>query len=67
MPPAPLQIQLSSEDHEQVQTLLSVGIQPVRSILRALSLIHMMQGVSPLRMSAVAGIAVGKRGESTRT
>ncbi len=46
MPPAPLQIQLSSEDHEQLQTLLSGGVQPVRSILRALSLIQMVQGVS---------------------
>ncbi len=46
MPPAPLQIQLSSEDHEQLQALLSGGVQPVRSILRALSLIQMVQGVS---------------------
>jgi len=46
MPPAPLQIQLSSEDQEQLQTLLSGGVQPVRSILRALSLIQMVQGVS---------------------
>ena len=45
-PPALLQIQLSSEDHEQLQTLLSGGVQPVRSILRALSLIQMVQGVS---------------------
>jgi len=46
MPPAPLRIQLSSEDHEQLQTHLSGGVQPVRSILRALSLIQMVQGVS---------------------
>ena len=46
MPPAPLQIQLSSEDHERLQTLLSGGVQPVRSILRALSLFQMVQGVS---------------------
>ena len=46
MPPAPLQIQLSPEDHEQLQTLLSSGVQPVGSIFRALALIQMTQGVS---------------------
>jgi|GEM_PF-1599413 len=45
MPPAPLQIQLSSEDHEQLRTLLSSGVQPVRSVFRAHVLIQMVQGV----------------------
>ena len=48
MPPAPLQIQLASEDHEQLQTLLRSDVQPVRSIFRALVLIQMAQGVSAL-------------------
>ena len=51
MPPAPLQIQLSSEDHEQLRTLLSSGVQPVRSIFRALALIQMAQGVSALQIA----------------
>jgi len=51
MSPAPLQIQLSSEDHERLQTLLSGGAQPVRSTLRALVLLQMAQGVSALQIT----------------
>jgi len=51
VPPAPLQIQLSSEDHERLQTLLSGGVQPVRSTLRALALLQMVQGVSATQIA----------------
>ncbi len=51
MAPGPLQIQLSSEDHEPLQTLLSGGVQPVRSTLRTLRLIQLAQGVSALQIA----------------
>jgi putative transposase len=46
MPRPPLQIRLSSKDRQQLQDHLSGGVQPVRSVLRALVLLQMADGVS---------------------
>jgi putative transposase len=41
-----LQIRLSSKDRQQLQDHLRGGVQPVRSVLRALALLQMADGVS---------------------
>ena len=46
MPRPPLQIRLSPKDRQQLQDHLSGGVQPVRSVLRALALLQMADGVS---------------------
>ena len=46
MLPPPLQIHLSAGELEQFQPLLGGGAQPIRSVLRALALTQMAQGVS---------------------
>lgn len=42
----PMQIRLSSKDRQQLQDHLSGGVQPVRSVLRALVLLQMADEVS---------------------
>lgn len=51
MPPSPLQIHLSPDDHDRLQALLSGGVQPVRTVLRALALLQMAQGVSATQIA----------------
>jgi hypothetical protein len=51
MTPSPLQIHLSPEEHARLQVLLSGGLQPVRTVLRALALLQMAQGVSAAQIA----------------
>jgi putative transposase len=65
MPRPSLQIRLSSKDRQQLQDHLSGGVQPVRSVLRALALFQMADGVSasqiarfvPLTAQAIRKVA----------
>ena len=43
---SPLQIQVSDAERKQLQRLLAGGIQPVRTVLRALVLLQVAQGTS---------------------
>ena len=64
-----LQVKLSSRDRQQLEELLSGGLQPVRTILRALALRQMDLGKSTpvvganLGLSAKAVWQIGKRYE----
>jgi len=64
-----LQVKLSSRDRQQLEELLSGGLQPVRTILRALALRQMDLGQSTpvvganLGLSAKAVWQIGKRYE----
>jgi len=51
MPLPPLQIHLSPNEHKRLQALLSGGVQPVRTVLRALALLQMAQGVSAAQIA----------------
>ncbi len=53
MPRPPLQIRLSSKDRQYLRDHLGGGVQPVRSILRALALLQMAQGVSAAQIARV--------------
>jgi transposase len=61
------QIKLSVRDHQQLDELLSGGLQPVRTILRALALRQMDQGQSTPAVGANLGLSakavwhIGKR------
>ena len=50
---SPLQIQVSPGERKQLKQLLAGGVQPVRSVLRALALLQLAQGVSAARVSRV--------------
>ena len=50
---SPLQIQVSPGERKQLKQLLAGGVQPVRSVLRALALLQLAQGVSAVRVSRV--------------
>ncbi len=50
---SPLQIRLSSKDRQYLQAHLSGGVQPVGSVLRALALLQMAQGVSAAQIAGV--------------
>ena len=62
-----LQIQLSRADRKQVGELLSGGVQPVRTVIRALVLRQMAAGRSTVEAAAAVGISakaaweIGKR------
>ena len=51
MPRPPLQIRLSAKDRQYLQAHLGGGVQPVRSVLRALALLQMAQGVSAAQIA----------------
>ena len=53
MPRPPLQIRLSTKDRQHLQDHLSGGVQPVRSVLRALALLQMAEGVSSPQIARV--------------
>ncbi len=53
MPRSPLQIQVSAGERKQLQSLLGGGIQPVRTVLRAVALLQMAQGVSAARIARI--------------
>jgi transposase len=52
-----IQIQLSRADRKQVGELLSGGVQPVRTVIRALALRQMDQGHSTVQAGAAVGIS----------
>jgi putative transposase len=52
-----LRIQLSRADRKQVGELLSGGVQPVRTVIRALVLRQMDQGSSTVQTGAAVGIS----------
>jgi len=52
-----LRIQLSRADRRQVGELLSGGVQPVRTVIRALVLRQMDQGSSTVQAGAAVGIS----------
>ena len=62
-----LQIQLSRKERKQVEELLSGGVQPVRTVIRALVLRQMDEGRSTVEAGAAVGISaktaweIGKR------
>ena len=62
-----LQIQLSRQDRRQVEELLSGGVQPVRTVIRALVLRQMDEGRTTVESGAAVGISakaaweIGKR------
>ena len=62
-----LRIELSRADRRQIETMLSGGTQPVRSVLRALALRLMGEGRTTVEAAAVVGISakaaweIGKR------
>jgi len=51
-------MQLSTEDRAKLETLLSGGIQPVRTVRRALVLLQLGEGKSSPRIAASVGVAV---------
>lgn len=53
MPRPPLQIRLSSKDRQYLLAHLGGGVQPVRSVLRALALLQMAQGTSAAQIARV--------------
>jgi hypothetical protein len=52
-----LRIQLSRADRKQVGELLSGGVQPVRTVIRALALRQMDQGQSTVQAGSAVGIS----------
>jgi transposase len=62
-----LQIQLSRQERKQIEKLLSGGVQPVRTVIRALVLRQMDEGRSTVEAGAAVGISaktaweIGKR------
>ena len=50
---AALHIEVSSKDQRELQKLVSVGVQQVRVVLRALALLQLAKGVSAPRISSV--------------
>ncbi|MGH9598313.1 MAG: helix-turn-helix domain-containing protein [Terracidiphilus sp.] len=62
-----LQIQLSRADGKQIEELLSGGVQPVRTVLRALVLRQMGEGRTTVQAGAAVGVSakaaweIGKR------
>jgi len=52
-----LQIQLSRKERKQVEELLSGGVQPVRTVIRALVLRQMDEGRSTVEAGAAVGIS----------
>jgi len=62
-----LQIQLSRRERQQVDQLLSGGLQPVRTVLRALAVRQMDRGQSTPAVAASLGLSakavwqIGKR------
>jgi hypothetical protein len=52
-----IRIQLSRADRKQVGELLSGGVQPVRTVIRALALRQMDQGRSTVQAGAAVGIS----------
>jgi hypothetical protein len=62
-----LQIQLSRQERRQVEDLLSGGVQPVRTVIRALVLRQMDEGRTTVEVGACVGISakaaweIGKR------
>jgi transposase len=57
-----LQIQLSRRDRQRIEELLSGGVQPVRTVLRALVLRQMDEG----RSTVQAGVGVGMAAKVAR-
>ncbi len=53
MPRPPLKILLSAKDRKYLKSHLSGGVQPVRSVFRALALLQMAQGVSAAQIARV--------------
>ena len=51
MPRSSLQIRLSFEDHQHLQAHLGGGVQPVRSVLRALALLQTAKGGSAAQIA----------------
>lgn len=51
MPRSSLQIRLPSQERAELRSLLAGGIQPVRSVLRAVALLQISKGVSAPRIS----------------
>jgi len=52
-----IRIQLSRGDRKQVGELLSGGVQPVRTVIRALALRQMDQGHSTVQVGAAVGLS----------
>jgi putative transposase len=50
---AALRIEITKKDQSELKKLLAGGVQPVRVVLRALSLLQMAKGVSAPRIAAV--------------
>ena|SRR5947209_7776017 len=50
--PKQIQIQLSKREHQELKALLSRGLQPVRTVLRALALGRLGNGESAAKIAA---------------
>lgn len=50
---AALRIEVTKKDQKELKKLLAGGVQPVRVVLRAISLLQMAKGVSAPRIAAV--------------